>query len=675
MKILLAEDDNNLRETLTEGLRSLGYEVMAVANGAAAVEHINGDYDVAILDGLLPKVTGFDVAKLMRSRSPATAIILISGVFKSSQQQTDHMAATGAKAYLVKPFDLRRLTDTLRPYAPAEAASAVADDEDSEPSGLELPPQGSLLEMPALYLGWRIHKEQQTGILELFSASEKARIFAYRGRAVFAQSSQPLLHIGVELLKDGTISAEQFQISAELAVQRGVGLFEILKGEGMATEAQMKAAYKGLVPRIVERTPALTGTFRWAATDAFSNIVPAASSSLIDGMLGGLAKITEKELEPHIAPRRSLRLAPGENWDEVVALLKSSCGSDSLTRAINGRATIAQLLEVSPTPQERATRFRQTFVLMSTMAVRASEQVISMAVVAPAPHVEPQQAPTAAAAAVPLAASPEMPGEAARGDADDANKVFTAQDEEARRRISAKLTEVAGKNHWETLGVKRGADPGSVKKSFYALSREFHPDSFAGVSLGSVTPKLELLFQQIQSAYATLSDDAKRGEYEAKMSIESGGGSSDIGALFQAESDFQKVKFLYDRGDLAGGQKIIDRVVKIMANNEEAQGYKLFLDWWSTKSVDSADSVVRELLVLYKRAPAAVALGDFMGWIYMEIGNLNSAKTAFRKVIEIQPKHVGANRGMTQLHRKVDEAAKGGGSALGRFLGGDKGKS
>ena len=655
MKILLAEDDNNLRETLTEGLRSLGYEVMAVANGAAAVEHINGDYDVAILDGLLPKVTGFDVAKLVRSRSPATAIILISGVFKSSQQQTDHMAATGAKAYLVKPFDLRRLTDTLRPYAPAEAASAVADDEDSEPSGLELPSQGSLLEMPALYLGWRIHKEQQTGILELFSASEKARIFAYRGRAVFAQSSQPLLHIGVELLKDGTISAEQFQISAELAVQRGVGLFEILKGEGMATEAQMKAAYKGLVPRIVERTPALTGTFRWAATDAFSSIVPAASSSLIDGMLGGLAKITEKELEPHIAPRRSLRLAPGENWDEVVALLKSSCGSDSLTRAINGRATIAQLLEVSPTPQERATRFRQTFVLMSTMAVRASEQVISMAVVAPAPHVEPQQVPTAAAAVVPRAASPEMPGEAARGDADDANKVFTAQDEEAR--------------------VKRGADPGSVKKSFYALSREFHPDSFAGVSLGSVTPKLELLFQQIQGAYATLSDDAKRGEYEAKINIEAGGGSSDIGALFQAESDFQKVKFLYDRGDLAGGQKIIDRVVKIMANNEEAQGYKLFLDWWSTKSVDSADSVVRELLVLYKRAPAAVALRDLMGWIYMEIGNLNSAKTAFRKVIEIQPKHVGANRGMTQLHRKVDEAAKGGGSALGRFFGGDKGKS
>ena len=253
--------------------------------------------------------------------------------------------------------------------------------------------------------------------------------------------------------------------------------------------------------------------------------------------------------------------------------------------------------------------------------------------------------------------------------------MFTAQDEEARSRISAKLTEVAGKNHWETLGVKRGADPGSVKKSFYALSREFHPDSFAGVSLGSVTPKLELLFQQIQGAYATLSDDAKRGEYEAKINIEAGGGSSDIGALFQAESDFQKVKFLYDRGDLAGGQKIIDRVVKIMANNEEAQGYKLFLDWWSTKSVDSADSVVRELLVLYKRAPAAVALGDFMGWIYMEIGNLNSAKTAFRKVIEIQPKHVGANRGMTQLHRKVDEAAKGGGSALGRFFGGDKGKS
>ena len=80
MKILLAEDDNKLRETLAEGLRNEGYEVTEVANGAAALEHVNGGYNAAILDGLLPKMTGFEVAKQMRIQAPNTAIILMSGV-------------------------------------------------------------------------------------------------------------------------------------------------------------------------------------------------------------------------------------------------------------------------------------------------------------------------------------------------------------------------------------------------------------------------------------------------------------------------------------------------------------------------------------------------------------------------------------------------------------------
>ncbi len=694
MKILLAEDDNNLRETLAEGLRGEGYEVTTVGNGAAALEQAGG-FDVVVLDGLMPKMTGFDVAKQLRARSPSTMIVLMSGVFKGTQQQNDHMAATGAKAYLIKPFELKKLLDVLRPPATAvttggRRAASLASSPSSPSSppsaalsstsgpvtaaaGPALPAEGNLLEMPALFLGWRIQKELQTGVLELFGASEKARIFAYRGRAVFAQSSEPLLHIGVELLKDGTITSEQFQQSTELAVQRGVGLFEILKSEGMATELQMKAAYKGLVPRIIERTPALTGKFRWVATDAFSSIVPAASSSLIDAMLSGIAKIAEKDLEPHVAPRRSLRLAPGDNWAEVTALLTQACGSDSLTRAINGRATIAQMLEVSPTPQERATRFRQVFVLMSTMAVRASEQAIAMS----AQPVQVPRTPTPPPQPTPSFSSSSSSSSKAKPAVDESVDVATAfspEDDIARARIDAKLKELDGKDHWETLGVKRGADPAAIKKSFYALSRDFHPDSFAGLTLGAAQQKLELVFSKIQDAYATLSDDAKRGEYEAKASLEAGGGSSDIAALFQAESDFQKVKGLYDRGELVGAGKIIDRVAKVMANNEEVQGYKLFLDWWATKSPSTAERTTRELMELWKKAPAAHALGDFMGWIYMEIGNLKYARATFKKVIDVDPKHIGANRGLALANRKMEEAEKGSGSALGKFFGGDKAK-
>jgi predicted Zn-dependent protease len=142
--------------------------------------------------------------------------------------------------------------------------------------------------------------------------------------------------------------------------------------------------------------------------------------------------------------------------------------------------------------------------------------------------------------------------------------------------------------------------------------------------------------------------------------------------LFQAESDFQKVKGLYDRGDLAGCAKLIDKVVKVMANNEEAQGYKMFLDWWNTKNPTTVEKVTRELMELYKKAPAAHALGDFMGWIYMESGNLKYAKATFKKVLDMEPKHIGASRGLTLANRKSDEAEKAGQSGIGKFFGGKK---
>ncbi len=680
VKILLAEDDTNLRETLAEGLRAEGYEVTAVANGAAALELVAQGFNAAVLDGLLPKMTGFDVAKQMRAKSPSTAIVLMSGVFKGSQQQTDHMQATGAKAYLVKPFDLKKLIDTLRPLAPPPAGSPSLSSPGAPGAPgpqSPLPGEGNLLEMPGLFLGWRIHKEGHTGILELFGAGSKARIFAYRGRAVFAQHSDPLLHIGVELLKDGTLTTEQFKSVCDTAVSRGSGIYEVIKGEGLATEAQMKLLYKGLVPRIIERTPAMTGHFRWTATDAFSSIVPAASASVLESMLSGIIKASEKDLEPHVGPRRPLRLAPGDNWAEVTALLTQACGSDSLTRAINGRATVAQMLEVSPTAQERATRFRQVFVLMSTMAVRASEEAISMAQPAPQPMQAPRTptpppAPQQVMSASSSAGSGRVPRQTSAADVQaDAAIAFTADEKQARARIEARYAEMFGKNHWEILGVAKGVDANSLKKAFYQLSRDFHPDSFAGLQLGSSSKKLELVFQAIQEANETLSNDAKRGEYEAKHSFEAGGGSSDVGALFQAESDFQRVKSLYDRGELVGAAKLIDRIVAVMPNHEEVRGYKLFLDWWATKNPATAEKTTRALQELWKVAPAANALGDFQGWIYMETGNLKYARGTFKKVLEMDPKHIGANRGLTLANRKADEGAKSpsGGGTLGKFFG------
>lgn len=711
VKLLLAEDDGSLRDTLTEGLTAAGYEVVAVPNGAAALEAAQaGGFQAAVLDGLMPKATGFDVAKQLRSLQPDLGVVLMSGVFKSNAQQSDQLKATGARAYLVKPFDLAKLLEALRPFAPAPngSTSAPTTTTTTTTAGAHqgrgaqpqqpLPPEGNLLETPVMYLGWRIEQEGHTGILELFGTAERARLFVYRGQVIFAQHSDPTLHVGVELLKEGLVTPEQFKDACDLAVQRGVGIAEVIKAEELATEQQLRLAYKTLVPQIVERVAAMTGRFRYTATDAHTSIVPAATAPLVASLLGGVARAAEKDLEPHVNPRRPLRLAPGGAWNDVAPLLGSTLGSDSLTRAINGRATIAQLIEVSPTPAERVARYRQVYVLMSTMAVQASMEPIPMARPATpssttslesppssspfnTPGTGPQPPPrTPTPAPAPAReASRRLGGAAPMREASrrlaplaspdlDKGLTFSPEDQAARQRISATYRDFENKDYWTILSVARGADAATLKKAYFALSREWHPDSFAGLQLGSAQRELDALFALIQDAYATLSDENKRGEYEAKMNFSEKGASTDVAAIFQAESDFNRIKILVERGDLSGALKLIAPVAEVLVMNEEAQGYRAFLEWWPTKNIVTADGVVKKLQDWHKAMPAAHSLAEFQGWIAMELQNFKLARNNFKRVLDAEPNNPGASRGMRAALAKMQEQEKAASSGLGRFL-------
>lgn len=714
-RILLADDDEKLRETFAEALRIEGWDVLTANNGAVAQQvyddaAANGDPPkVAILDCLMPKVAGFDVAKALRAKDPEIALVFVTGVFKSAAQQQDAREKFDCKAYLVKPVDLAKLVEAVKPLMAQHAAAAA---QPADP----LPAEGTLLEAPVAYLLWRAEREKHSGVLDVFAANERARVFVYKGRAVFGQTSDPMINIGIELIKDGVLTADAYRQVVEMCMARGAGLYDVLKSEGFATDQQMRPVYKRVVPQVVEKVAAMNGKFRWTATDEFSSIVPAATVPIRDALLAGIKKANEKDLAPHVEPRRPLRLAPGDRWDEVVPLLPKAAGSDSLARAINGRATIAQMIEAAPSPDERVARLKQVYLLMSTMAVQASMEPIKMErghyvppeqpVVAPAPRpsappqssgatpVAPASRPTPAApsAAVHAAAHaspspsagagvaasgsnglPRFSTTAAEDQAADRGVAFNAEEQAARQRIFAKAEELrAAKDLFQVLGVPKGADAATVKKAYLQLAREFHPDSFSGKNLGSAKRKLDELYAAITDANATLTDPRKRGEYDARSSIEEKGGSTDVAAIFQADADFQKGKLICERGDYAAALKLLDKAYSVVKDNEELTGYRAYCQWWATRDANQAGQVVQLLENCYAKVPIAHALKEFQGRIYMEIGNLQKAKASFKKVLEADPEHMGAQSAMRILNRKSEEDAKK--AAQGGGLGGMLGK-
>ena len=105
-KILVAEDEQNIREFVVINLKRAGYEAVEAANGEEALrlyERANGDFDVAILDIMMPgEYDGLEVCKRLRKQSSSIGIILLTAKTQEMDKVTGLMM--GADDYVTKPF-------------------------------------------------------------------------------------------------------------------------------------------------------------------------------------------------------------------------------------------------------------------------------------------------------------------------------------------------------------------------------------------------------------------------------------------------------------------------------------------------------------------------------------------------------------------------------------------
>jgi len=115
-RVLLVEDDDNERFTLTRVLERAGYEVEALPRGAEALSALAATRcDVMITDLMMPGVDGLSLARRVHERHPELPIVLMSA-FPMCRSQLDRLDIATAH-FLAKPLDLDRLLAVLQPPA------------------------------------------------------------------------------------------------------------------------------------------------------------------------------------------------------------------------------------------------------------------------------------------------------------------------------------------------------------------------------------------------------------------------------------------------------------------------------------------------------------------------------------------------------------------------------
>jgi DNA-binding response OmpR family regulator len=114
-KILVAEDEPDIRELIKLALQFNGFEVVSASDGAEAVELASGDnFDLILLDVRMPRLTGYEACRHLRAMESTKNVPIVFLSAKGQETEVDEGISAGADRYILKPFAPNALASELK---------------------------------------------------------------------------------------------------------------------------------------------------------------------------------------------------------------------------------------------------------------------------------------------------------------------------------------------------------------------------------------------------------------------------------------------------------------------------------------------------------------------------------------------------------------------------------
>jgi DnaJ-class molecular chaperone len=221
--------------------------------------------------------------------------------------------------------------------------------------------------------------------------------------------------------------------------------------------------------------------------------------------------------------------------------------------------------------------------------------------------------------------------------------------------------ELRRKNYFEILGVGRNATADDVKKAYFALARDYHPDRHYNSSSAEIKNLASEIYNLITQAYETLVNEQEREAYLKEMSTGAKRDVSDeVSRILAAEGQFQQGEMFLRKRQFAKAAECFNEAINLYP--EEGEFYAYY--GWSMFQANPSDEVAARQA--HNAISTAVSLNPkidkaylFLGYIYKAQGNLDMAEQQFEKAIQCNPDSTEALR---ELRLKNLRRGKKGGS-------------
>lgn len=204
-----------------------------------------------------------------------------------------------------------------------------------------------------------------------------------------------------------------------------------------------------------------------------------------------------------------------------------------------------------------------------------------------------------------------------------------------REIIAAKLKVVEEGDLFEVLGLRRDADPSSIKAAYLLASKMLHPDRFSGPGLDPLRSHAERIFKRLGEAYVTLRDDARRAAYIRELE---GKGTADqdhaaMKAILMAESAMLDGETRFKRRDYLGAVEPLSRALEL---NPDAGEARSLLAWARFASGRATLAEVKpELRRAVQQSPDCARVHLYLGKALTQENELVEAHSELRKAVVI----------------------------------------
>jgi CheY-like chemotaxis protein len=611
--ILIIDADRDSAHSLKRVLEKfqsptkVGFDITIIPDPQEArARALSRNFDLLIIDILLPGLSGFDLCESIRSsdRGKNVPIVMTNGAYKISALPANLKETYQILHIFHKPFRFDHLVEEVYRAMNLDKVSLRNEDFEKREGNLD---HGTLEKTPFHDLILHHYWMRTTGCIQITNENIRKKVFLLKGIPVHSDSDLRSENLGSFLVREQRIRSDQLQTAIDFAVQKEISLTQSLILQKIITQNQLFPLSKQLsIERIVN-------TFSWkrGQFEMFSGFESMEHAPLFQNSLGEIY-------------RKGLLLALGtdgirlqmKKWENCV--LKKSPYFSLGFEQLSFETELESLVFEHPDSREDLN------IQLSLLVWHQFGMVhfLKKEGFVPTPTLEP-----------PLPQrKPSAPQQVPIEGRDSLQNFLLSTYMDSRR-----------KNYFEILEISPVSTLKEVKKAYYRLAKNFHPDRYRGKLQGEILRICEMIFGTIVNAYQVLSNEEGRKRYiefeMPKINKENRARESHREDAVHGEALFLKGEEALKNSNFEEAREFFRQAFE--KNPNEPQ-YRMLLSWldYCTEKGDSEDSrqqCKNEVLECLQTDPNLARAHLYWGILLVDEGQINAGIDSLQKSIRLDP--------------------------------------